>query len=311
MVPLNAALRKNRLRITEGRPAAIRSVPGGSNRGVTTSSPTTPRTAAPVSQENTRTWSYVPSWSRPCGKGDQHSGAGRSAVRGAFARVALGVPGPRDRAALADDHGQGHQRRRDHHPEDQPPCERRRQPAGERRADQGRQHPGGRHPGEHRRAQPGGVDAADDDVEHDDHQPRTEAGDRTPHEQDGELPGQPADRRAPGEEQLPRHETRHGSGPVGPHAGQHDAEQLPGEHHREREPVAADRAQLLRGGLGIAVAIAMNSNATIVTMAMTATEISRYAGANTPGAGRAPSPGSPGRQRSSARHPRWCSSTRV
>ena len=57
MVPLNAALRKNRLRITDGRPAAIRSVPRGSSRGVTTSSPMTPRTAAPVSHENSRTWS--------------------------------------------------------------------------------------------------------------------------------------------------------------------------------------------------------------------------------------------------------------
>ena len=68
MVPLNAALRKNRLRITDGRPAAIRSVPGGSSRGVTTSSPMMPRTAAPVSHENSRTWSYVPSWSSPAAR---------------------------------------------------------------------------------------------------------------------------------------------------------------------------------------------------------------------------------------------------
>ena len=38
----------------------------------------------------------------------------------------------------------------------------------------------------------------------------------------------------------------------------------------------------------MAVEMAMNSNATMVTIAMTATEMSRYAGANTPGAGPAP-----------------------
>ena len=55
--------------------------------------------------------------------------------------------------------------------------------------------------------------------------------------------------------------------------------------------------------------MAMNSNAMIVTIAMTATEISRYAGAKTPGVG------SRGRRRVPTRwfasHPRWCSLTRV
>jgi hypothetical protein len=81
-------------------------------------------------------------------------------------------------AGALREHGeQGQRDGGDHDEEDPAPRQLGRQPAGDRGADESRQHPRRRHPREHLGPQRIGVGPADHDVERDHHQATAEAGD--------------------------------------------------------------------------------------------------------------------------------------
>ena len=177
--------------------------------------------------------------------GDAHPGPRGAHVGGVVAAAhGRGEARAVDAALCMQEHRHGDDHRRHDSPEDPPPREVDGEPRRDRRSEQGRKDPGRRHVGEQPWADGLGVDPPGDDVEHDDEQAAAQAGEGAAGEEDAEAGGCAAHGRAAGEECLAGDGADHRAGPVGPHAGEHDAEELGGEHHREGEAVGAHRVEV-------------------------------------------------------------------
>ncbi len=233
-------MNRARASITLGRPRAIRQVPGGTSIGAVSTMPTSPQDREAGARRE-REHQLVGAQLEGAGRqGDPQARPRDPHVRGVVAAAdRRGEGGVVDPAPGVGEHGQGDQHRRHHAPEHPAPGEVGGEPRRHGRPEQRGEHPGGRHVGEQPRADRLGVDPAGDDVEHHHEQPAAQAGEGPAGEEERQVGGEAAHRRTGREQDLPGDRADHRAGPVGPHAGEHDAEQLGGEHDREGEPVGA------------------------------------------------------------------------